>query len=319
MTTLTEIIDIINQAKTIAIMGHKYPDGDSFGSLFALGTYLENIGKKVTYYCDNRDIKPYFQFIFPVKKLKYAKFKPSKFDLLIAVDSSSPNRLGIHEESFTKHKNTLVIDHHIQQEQWSKYIYFDEKKASNCENIYKLLSVAKAEITPEIATYLYLGVSSDTGSFKHYNTNQNCFDVASKLLKFGADIHKVNDYLYRYYTLSQIQTEKFILNNLVLNNNFAYVIITMKDLESIGANKGDVSMHSDKLISFAGIGLGIIATETKPNYFDLSMRSSEKINVNEIAVKNGGGGHKRAAGCNFEGTKEDLIKFINQLFMEIKL
>ena len=147
-----------------------------------------------------------------------------------------------------------MIDHHIQQEQWSKYIYFDEKKASNCENIYKLLSVAKAEITPEIATYLYLGVSSDTGSFKHYNTNQNCFDVASKLLKFGADIHKVNDYLYRYYTLSQIQTEKFILNNLVLNNNFAYVIITMKDLESIGANKGDVSMHSDKLISFAGIG-----------------------------------------------------------------
>ena len=188
---LDRILDAIREAKTICVVGHIRPDGDCIGSQLGLTLALRAEGKKVV--CWNQDSLPQkYRFLDPDRDVEKPK-SGEEFDLVIATDCASFERLGKVGEFITKRKLLINIDHHESNTRYGDVNWISPREPSTGELIHRLLKTARWPITKQIADCLFTAVSTDTGSFQYPSTRPGTFHVGAELVTRGANLAKIAD------------------------------------------------------------------------------------------------------------------------------
>ncbi len=300
---LDRIIEKIKASKTICVVGHLRPDGDCIGSELGLALALRALGKKVV--CWNQDpIPPKYRFLDP-KGYVEKPVPGHKFDLVIATDCASFERLGTIGANIQQRKYLINIDHHTSNTRYGDLNWISDREASTGELIFRLLQAAKWPITPAIADCLFTAVSTDTGSFQYGTTKPATFHTSGELVKLGANLNVICHEVYQSYTLSRMRLLQHAYSHFHMtdNNRVAYLWLKKKDFDRTGAERDDTEGLIDHIRAIEPVIVACVFEEVVPGTSRISLRSkSDKVNVNEIAAIFGGGGHYAAAGARILGS-----------------
>ena len=296
------IVQTIRDSDTLCIVGHIRPDGDCIGSQLGLALALKNAGKKVTVW--NEDPMPRkLAFLDPDRLLDTPK-PGRQFDCVIATDCASFERLGKSGERIKDRKVFVNIDHHASNTRYGDLNWIADEEPSTGELIYRILQAGHWPITPEIADCLFTAVSTDTGSFQYPSTRPSTYHVAAHLVERGANLEKVCNEVYQSFPLSRIRLLRHVYTRFKLTHDdlIAYFWLRKIDYARTGAGPDDSEGLIDHIRAIEPVVVACVFEEIKPDLTRVSLRSkSEKINVNEIAGRFGGGGHPAAAGARIPG------------------
>jgi bifunctional oligoribonuclease and PAP phosphatase NrnA len=299
---IDRIIEAIRASHTICIAGHIRPDGDCVGSQLGLTLALQNEGKKVT--CWNEDrIPEKYDFLDRDGIIQKPK-RGLEFDCVIATDAASFERLGSVGRCVTNRKLLINIDHHESNTRYGDLNWVSAREPSTGELIFRLLKIAKWPITKRIADSLFTAVSTDTGSFQYATTRPGTYHVAGELVSRGADLAKICDEVYQSYPVSRARLLRHIYSHFRLSHQdqIAYVWLKKADFARTGAESDDTEGLIDHIRAIAPVVVACVFEELEPELTRISLRSkSDKVNVNEIAAQFGGGGHPAAAGARIPG------------------
>ncbi len=299
---IQRILDGIRESQTLCVVGHVRPDGDCIGSQLGLALALQNQDKKVV--CWNQDPLPAKLAFLDTHKIYQPPRAGRKFDCVIATDCASFERLGQAGEHIKNRKLFINIDHHASNTRYADLNWVSAKQPSTGELIFRLLESANWAVTPPIADCLFAAVSTDTGSFQYPTTRPATFNVASKLVERGADLAKVCHEVYQSYPLSRVRLLKHVYNHFHLTHQdrTAYFWLKPADYARTGARPDDSEGLIDHLRAIQPVVVACLFEEIDPGLIRISLRSkSERVDVNLIATKFGGGGHSAAAGARVPG------------------
>ncbi len=298
MNTLKEISNKILRAKRVAIFTHISPDMDALSSSYALMAALNKSDIKADLFI-NEKLTFNQKLLYSEGAICNNECKINYYDLFVATDVSAINRLGDYGYIFDDKNETVILDHHVCDNEIGKFNFIDNKYSSASEIIFLLLKEMGVEIDDAMATLLYAGVSADTSSFQNSNTKANSFKTAYELCLLGANISKVNQILYENTTEKEIVFTKYLWNNYKKIDDCAFIVVDNKTLEQLGGAKSDCAFYSRALVSIHNINYSFSLVEEEKGVFSLSLRSKDGYNVKEKAERFGGGGHICAAGAKF--------------------
>jgi phosphoesterase RecJ-like protein len=297
------IIEAIRAAKSLCIVGHIRPDGDCVGSQLGLALALKAEDKKVTVW--NEDAVPQkYRFLDPDGL--FQKPRPGhRFDVVIATDCASYERLGTVAACVSERDLLINIDHHESNTRYGDLNWVSAREPSSGELIYRLLKTARWPITKPIADCLFTAVSTDTGSFQYPSTRPGTFHVGAELVTRGADLAKICDEVYQSYPLSRARLLKHVYSKfkLTAGDRIGYFWLKKADLARTGASSNDTEGLIDHIRAIEPVQVACVFEEMEPELTRISLRSkTAKVNVNEICGQFGGGGHPAAAGARIPGT-----------------
>lgn len=299
---IQRMLDAIRESNTICVAGHVRPDGDCIGSQLALAMALKNLGKTVC--CWNEDPIPRKLAFLDTDSLMQTPKPGLYFDCVIATDCASFERLGAIGNCIRKRGIFLNIDHHQSNTRYADINWVAPRQPSTGELICRLLRAANWAITPPIADCLFAAISTDTGSFQYPNTRPTTFYVAGKLVDRGADIGRVCNEVYHSYPLSRVRLLKHVYNKfrLIHDDKVAYFWLKKADFARAGAQQEDSEGLIDHIRNIEPVVVACLFEELEPELIRVSLRSKdERVDVNEIALQFGGGGHPAAAGARIPG------------------
>lgn len=304
--TISQVAEIIESKRRVALIAHTNPDGDTVGSCVALCLALKKLGKEVDLFCDMDLGATLAQF---TQGLPFNRVFQGKYDLLVAIDCGDTKRLGEFAFQYGKFDETLTIDHHG-GEYFSKY-NFVTHYASTCQMIYEILCELGVEIDNPIATSLYLGLCTDTGNFMNSNTDSASFAMASELCKYQVDCEKIARAFFRDTTLAKTKLVGRALSRIrtFYDNKLVLLYVTKQDLDEFQLDIGATTGIVQYAINVDTAQIGVCMTEYAPNTYKVSMRSKD-VSVRDICQEFGGGGHVNASGCMISGFLEDVIEKI---------
>jgi bifunctional oligoribonuclease and PAP phosphatase NrnA len=303
--TIPEIASLLNGSDSIIIISHTSPDGDTIGAATALGIALKLTGKKVTLLCDS-DIPEYLKFVCGDLYTKDTDCD----GLIVSVDVASVQMLGKLADKYSDRVD-IRIDHHETGDDFARFNYCVSNAAAACEIIYDLLSEMKI-MNGEIASALYTGISTDTGSFKYSSTTSKTLRIAADLIDCGAESEDINEHLYENLSIASLRADSLFLKKMetYLDGRLLIVPITISD-------KIDAEIDDEQLEGFSalarklnGVELGISLREKEPCTYKVSMRSRRSVDCASICAAFGGGGHVRAAGATIKAENIDKAKSI---------
>jgi len=305
------VIRMIKKYNKFLIVSHKNPDGDSIGSQIALALGLLKMGKKAYIYNQDPPTDRYCRF----KKVNLIHTDKKDFDeeVILIVDSAEIERIGSIKDELDFTKPIINIDHHISNENFGTINVVKPNYSSAAEIIYELLDKL-IKLDKEIATYLYIGILTDTGSFRYPNTTSHSLRVASKLVEYGVVAAQISEFIWFTDPPTRIKLLGDVLQSITLHDKFSIMYVTKKMLEKRGAREEDTDEFVNYGLSIKGVKATAIIKEREGGKLKVSLRSKNGVNVQELASEYGGGGHKTASGFT---TKCDLETLKNEL--EIKL
>ena len=329
---MNELNKALCEAESIMIAGHVRPDGDCIGACTALQRYIKRFyqGKKVYVYIET--VPEVFLFMDDKKEIFSNSVPQDKFDLFIALDCSSPDRLGDAQRSFYDAKSTMCIDHHISNKCYAGVNIVEADASSTCEVLYGLISenkeflaslnkdsFADTDNLPEnkkmefdIARALYIGIIFDTGVFRYSNTSKKTMEIAGKLMETGIPFWKYIDecILQRTYTQTQLLGRTLLASMRVMDGKCIVATITRRMMEFYEAKTEDIEGIVDQLRITQGVEVAILLHEIGDQEYKVSLRSNDYIDVSRIASFFGGGGHVKAAGFTMRGSAHDVVNNI---------
>ena len=310
---MMKIIDEVKDAKSIAISGHAKPDGDCVGSVMGLYLYMkkELPDVQIDVYLDKpADI---FDCISCIGDIK-SEFNTDKtYDVFIALDTV-PDRLGDSEPIFRRARKKINIDHHISNTGGGDVNVIEPERSSTAELLYELMNPEMIDI--EIAKAIYIGIIHDTGVLRYSNTSPRTLQVTAELVKLGFDFSQIIEETFyeKTYLQTQIMGRAVLESMRLLNNRCIVSVVNRRMMEFYQVTSKDLDGIINQLQSVKGVDCAIFMYEIGTLEYKVSMRSNGKVDVSAVAVKFGGGGHVRAAGCTMNGTYHDII---NNLSAEI--
>ncbi len=311
--TLAETAKLLKEAGKMVIVSHISPDGDTLGSSLALAHALRMLGKEVMLNVDD-DIPSVFSFLPGIGE--YMRFAPDDSvpaDLLIVIDASSADRAG-NAMNVVKARSVLNIDHHKTNTHFADYLYLDSDAAATAEIIYSLLLELGTELNTEIATCIYEGLYTDTGSFKYSNTTSRTLSIASALLTYGVNPSLISDNM-EVKSRSQVEMLGKVLETLTFlrDGKIAYV--------EVAPELYDYNVDTDTFVSYPryieGVEVALLFKQVEENLTRVSFRSKQ-VDVAKIALSFGGGGHQKASGCSIHAPLKEaesvVLPVVEELF-----
>ena len=306
-----KIIDRLAAAKNPVLLAHIRPDGDAFGSLLALGHALRDRGQRPSLFVEGGMI-PMYQFLPGSERvLDLPSQLPPETDCLVALDTSTRDRLGQKTLSWPQPID-IVIDHHISNPAFGKLNLIVPEIPSTTGVLFELFQQATWKISAANATCLYTGLTTDTGSFRYRGTNAHTLHVAAKLVELGADPAEIAKQCYLSITHERFALRKMVSNTISIKNEkkSAYLTILPDFYAKTGAKSEDAEGVIEEVASIQGVEVGSLFEFMPDGGLRVSLRSKGKVDVNAIASSFGGGGHKAAAGIRFAKDAEknrDLV------------
>ena len=328
---ILEITAELSQARNIVIVPHKGPDGDAIGSSLGLMHFLKNKGHNVDVIAPNE--YPRFLKWLPGNDqvMIYEKDKTkadeliNDADIVFALDFNHLNRSGDMQEVLTASQAVFImIDHHREPSDFANYTYSDAEMSSTCEMVYHFIDKLRAveKITPEIATCLYSGIMTDTGSFRFSATSAETHRVIAHLIDKGAVNHEIHNNIFDTFNENRLQLLGTALQNLRVLPEYktAYITLSQEELDKHNFQKGDTEGFVNYGLGIEDVIFALIFIENKQEgIIKISFRSKGDFNVNEFARAHfEGGGHNNAAGGKSELSIEDTVAKLNSILPDYK-
>lgn len=298
-----DLLEALDGAKSVCIVGHIRPDGDCIGSQVGLALALENAGKEVTVWNDD-GCPDKLRILDPDRRVKRPQ-SGHHFDAVVATDCASFERLGKCGEHIKNRKVFINIDHHASNTAYADINWISPREPSTGELIYDLCEWAGWKVTQPMANCLFAAVSTDTGSFQYSTTTPETLEVASKLVGAGAELGRLCQEIYQSYPITRVRLLRHVYSKFRMthDNKTAYFWLKKADYSRAGADSEESEGLIDHIRAIEGVVVAIMFEEMGPELTRLSIRSkSDRVNVGEVAALFGGGGHKAAAGARIQGT-----------------
>ena len=316
--TLDDILEEIKKAQTIVVLTHESPDGDAVSSSLSVMHAISQLGKEVDVVIPeySRDFK-----FLPGSEKILQKGKMENYDLAISVDCTDLKRLVGAKEYFETAKTTIEIDHHSVNAMFADFNYVNPAAPSCCEVLISMFEYYGVEITKELATCILTGMITDTGGFQWGGVSPETFEFAAELLRKGAKLKEICRIALRKKSKAHCELEKLIYNRMEYfeNGKIAFAYLTLEDYNNLNTEMGDDEGLVEMLRDIEGVDVAVLLKEKEgTNGYKCSLRSHETINVSDIALLLGGGGHPGAAGCFISGTVEQVkSKIVNAIRQEL--
>jgi phosphoesterase RecJ-like protein len=296
---LSQVVELIENKQNFAITTHARPDGDGIGSSLGLCWLLRSLGKTVEVIASDGIPVAYGQLPGASEIRKVSEIDKN-YDAVFVIECSDVTRPHIKN---LENQFTVNIDHHATCQHFGSINWIDATASAVGEMIYNLCKAIGGRITKEIAECVYLALVTDTGSFHFPNTTDRTLKVASELVKVGVKPAKISEAVYNSYPWSRIELMRQVLATVKRSESgkVAWMRQTLDMKKSSGAVDGDNNGFVNIPLAAKEVEAVVYMREVEPNFYRVSLRSKDGLNVARIAEQFGGGGHKNAAGCRLEG------------------
>lgn len=304
---MQEAADFIRNHDDFLLLTHVQPDGDAYGSTLGIAHLLQRLGK--SFQIANEDhVSEKFSFLPLIERFQLSSEITRKFSCVISLDCGDERRLGQSAELLSQDAVLLNIDHHKTNDLFGRANLVDLEAAASCQIVYNLVQFMDVEPDRDMAYCLYTGILTDTGGFRYSNTTVEIHRIAAKLLACGVNPYEISDRVLETLTWSQLQLTREALGTLERDDSgqIAWIVIRREMLDRLHASDED----AEGLVSYArnvqGVEVGLLFREKNDGTVKVSFRSKYQIDVGEIALTFGGGGHARASGCTITGPVEQI-------------
>jgi phosphoesterase RecJ-like protein len=323
---MDEIINQIKKSQHLLLASHCDPDGDAISSLLAMGLALDKLDKKVTLY-NASPIPAVYRFLPAVQRIVRHTEKAATYDAALILDCGNLSRVGEVSTKVNQIPVIINIDHHVTNTGFGHIQLIDPAACSTAEIVYRLIKALDAPINKAIATSIYTGILTDTGSFRFSNTNQAAFAISQEMVQYGVKPYNVAQHVFGTYSLGRIKLLNLALDSIEISDNGKLSVMTLTNamFEETGTQPEDV----DGIINYArrieDVKVAALIQEQKNGgtnsdklrNFHVSLRSDGTVDVAAIAGAFGGGGHSNAAGFQIEMSmaklKSEIITLSNDL------
>ena len=323
--------NLITNPKQVVITTHRGPDGDAMGSSLAMFHFLKKLGHNVTVITPNKYadflhwIPGNSEVIIYEENEEKAQQIISKADLFFLLDFNHIGRVSDLGNFITSSKaQKVLIDHHQNPDtSMANIIFSDTKACSTAQLVYDIMNAMELEsyIDKNIAECLYVGIMTDTGSFKFSSTTSKTHKIIAKLIDAGADNAKIHDLVYDCSSSNRIKLLGYCLDKKLLlypENNSAIISLNAEELEKFKFKNGDTEGFINYALGIKGIKFATFIVE-KEGIVKLSLRSKGNFKVNEIASKYfNGGGHTNASGGSSQLSVNETIKKVEEIINNYK-
>jgi phosphoesterase RecJ-like protein len=325
MTLHQQITSAINEANNIVITAHKSPDGDSIGSSVGLYRFIKKMGKNVSI-CHPDKAPTFFNWLEEVNDILLFEVNPEdvtkkidEADLLICLDYNNFSRVGDEmQKVLEQYKGKIVlIDHHLNPISTADILLSEPEICSTCQLIYEVISNSdKATLLDaHIATPLYLGIVTDTGSFRFPSVDSRTHQIIAEMLELGVVHNKVHEKTFDNNTLDRLKLRGYATSEkleLVHENRIAIISLTQTELNRFNYQKGDTEGLVNVALSIEGVKAAVMLTEQEKQ-IRMSFRGKDDYEVNVIASEQfSGGGHKYAAGGVSTLTLQETVELLKE-------
>ena len=302
--TLDEILEEIKIAEKIIILTHESPDGDAIGSSLAMKLALKELGKQADVIIP--EIPRLYKFLPAIEQVKKTSDIES-YDLAISVDCADLKRLG-GKEYFENARKTVVIDHHGSNNMFGDLNYVNPVSPACCEILAYIFEYFEINITKEIGTCIMTGIITDTGGFRHPTVNPETFEFTAELIRKGINVPDIYKRTLRTQTKANFLLTQRVMDRMEIleEGKVTFTYVTLKDKEEVEAETGDTEGLVEIGRDIEGVEVSIFLKQKEENLFKISMRSGNYVNVSDVCLMFGGGGHQRAAGATAQGTLEQV-------------
>lgn len=298
----------LERAGRVLVITHVNPDGDAVGSLLGFGLAVQRLGKTVVMAC--ADIVPeVYRFLPGVGAI--TNQPAGEFDFVTVLDVAEARRMGPLGDGLTRPPD-LVVDHHITNPGFGDINFIDPTAASTAELLAELFPGLGLELTPDVAECLLTGLVADTLGFRTSNTTVKTLGLAQVLIQAGGELHKVYDLALfkRSFTAARLWGEG--LCRMHIKNRIVWARLPLEARAAAGYQGfGDADLIN-VLASVREADIAIILVERADGTVKISWRSVPGINVAQIALAFGGGGHPAAAGAEIPGSLDEVEQMVLQ-------
>lgn len=323
---MNQIIRHLKDSKHVLLATHINPDGDALGSMSAMGLSLEALNKKITLYNESK-IPAMYRFLPLVYRIVQHLNKASSYDTAIVFDCGNLQRMGKISSTVREMPVIINIDHHISNNYFGNFHMVDTSACATAEIVYRLIKQMSVPINKAIATSIYTGILTDTGSFRFSNTNKNAFAICNEMIEKGVDPYYISRQVYETYSFGRIKLLNMALDSLEISDNgkLSLMAVTKDMLEKTGTQPEYINGLINYAKSIENVEVAVLIQEVMDNnkktdnttQFHVSLRSNGKVDVAAIASSFGGGGHTMAAGFSIESTLSDIKTRIIDLAEEL--
>ncbi|WP_036379115.1 bifunctional oligoribonuclease/PAP phosphatase NrnA [Muricauda sp. MAR_2010_75] len=331
LADITTVKSILSQPQKIVIVPHKNPDGDAMGACLGLCGFLKGIGQTAHVVSPN-DYPKFLKWMPGNQEVinfewenQEAKKLLDEASVIFTLDFNDLSRTG-QMESVLKEKQAdfIMIDHHQQPHDYAKVTYSDVSMSSTCEMVYNFIGYLghNDTITADIATNLYAGIMTDTGSFKYRSTSSQTHRVVADLIDKGADNMEIHRQVFDTNSPSRLHLLGVALSNMVILPEYrtAYITLTQEELDQHDFKKGDTEGFVNYGLTLEGIIFALIFIENKEEgIIKISLRSVGDFSVNKFAREHfDGGGHDNAAGGKSDLSMTETVERFNTILKNYK-
>ncbi len=299
----------------ILIVTHVGPDGDAIGSLLSMGWLLRAQHKERVLFCQD-PVPEGYHFLPGSDEITQQAEGP--FDLIISVDCSDDYRMG--EDMADGAAGPLGsvplinIDHHVTNTHFGTLNWVDPEAVATAQMILALAESLSWELTPPVATCLLAGLITDTRSFRTSNVDSRAIRAALRLMEAGASVSDITRQALEQRSLASVRLWGQAIERLHLEGGILWTEVTRAMRQQLGLAGNDFSGLANFLSGIREAHVVVVFTERENGTIDVGLRAAPGLDVAQVALRLGGGGHPQAAGCTLEG---DLSKVQNRVLSEL--
>lgn len=313
---MNQIIRQLKNSNHVFLCSHINPDGDAIASVVAMGLSLASLQKETTLY-NETPIPIIYRFLPSIKRIVRHIDRQTIYDTAIVLDCGNLQRIGKAASFVSRIPVIINIDHHVSNTSFGDFRLIDFSACATVAIIYRLLKQMELSITKDIATLIYTGILTDTGSFRFSNTNKSAFAICKEMIDIGVDPYYVARNVYETFSPGYIKLLHKALGSIEISKNgkLSMIMLTQEMLDETGAQPEEINglINYAKAINNVKIAVLIHRTsDTKgtkgkaQGRFRVSLRSDGTVDVAAFASSFGGGGHYRAAGFEIDSSIVDL-------------
>ena len=315
--TLDNILEEIKKAQTIVILTHETPDGDAIGSSLAMKLALKQLGKEADVIIPKYSRT--FAFLPNAKQIK-TQSNIKKYDLAIALDCADLKRLVGAEPYFENAKSKIVIDHHGSNKMFGDYNFVNPVSPACCEILEGIFNYFNIDITIDIGTCILTGIITDTGGFQYANVTAETFEFTAELLRKGVNVSDIYKRVLSTKTRANFELNKLTADRMEIleDGKVTFTYMNLEDEKAVDAEEGDHEGIVEMGRNIEGVEVSVFIREKEnTNGYKVSLRSNSYVNVSDVCLMFGGGGHEKAAGCfipgNVEQVKQKILAEISKV------
>lgn len=298
----SDLLAAVARGRRFLVTSHQRPDGDAIGSAVAMALALMALGKRATVVMDA--MPPAFLQPFPhVDAICITTEVTEAVDAVLVMECSTLARTGV---TGLDRSPVINIDHHPGNAGYGQINWIDEGAAACGELAFTLIEALGVPLTPAIATHIYLAILTDTGSFHFSHLSPRTYELAGRCVAAGADPQWIARTHYDSNSLARVRIFGAVLNGLAIHAGGRVALLTIT--RAMASDLGGTYDDTEGLINFPLTVKDVQAVaffkEQAPDDWRVSLRSKGDVDTGAVARQFGGGGHKNASGCGWQGTIE---------------